>query len=81
MCANWHDFHDPNSGISLYEWGVGSEPGVMDILGPISVSHTKHACCGRVTVQHNVAYYNVLVAYHGGSDMLNVTGSSNGGTL
>ena len=79
MCTNWRDFYDPDSGISLYEWGIGIEPGAMDVIGPIAVSRTRHTYCDRVTLQHNVRYYATLIAFHSGSDRLNVTETSNGG--
>lgn len=80
MCTNWRHFFDPESGISAYKWGLGTEPGVMDTLEPVEVSRSVHSYCGRVTLQHNVKYFTTLTAYHGGNDKMNVTMSSNGGT-
>ena len=81
MCTNWREFSDPESGISHYEWGIGTQPGLTDIISPVELSHSLHKYCSRVTLQHNVKYFATLVAYHGGNDKLNVTVSSNGGEI
>ncbi|XP_072033446.1 LOW QUALITY PROTEIN: uncharacterized protein [Amphiura filiformis] len=78
ICTNWRNFYDPDSGISLYIWGIGTEPGAMDIVGPIEISGARHKYCERMTLQHKFKYYATLVAIHGGNDKLNVTQSSDG---
>ncbi|XP_022100338.1 uncharacterized protein LOC110984441 [Acanthaster planci] len=82
ICANWHNWHDPESGISSYLWAVGTQPGLSNVVNYIKLSHREHtACSDYVTLQHRETYYSTLIAFHGGYDKVNVTASSNGVTV
>ncbi|CAH1268735.1 Hypp3967 [Branchiostoma lanceolatum] len=78
ICANWKDFHDEESGLSHYEWGVGSEPGTDDVVSLTEYSHTASQTCADVQLIHNTTYYSILVAFNNGHDNLNVSKSSDG---
>ncbi|XP_035696857.1 uncharacterized protein LOC118430254 [Branchiostoma floridae] len=78
ICANWKDFHDEESGLSHYFWGVGSEPGTDDVVPLTEYSHTESQACADVQLSHNTTYYSVLVAVNNGHDNLNVSKSSDG---
>ncbi|XP_038050728.1 uncharacterized protein LOC119723897 [Patiria miniata] len=82
ICANWHNWYDPESGIFSYLWAVGTQPGLSNMVDFIQVSRHEHsACSGYVTLQHGETYYSTLVAFHGGYDKLNVSASSDGVTV
>ncbi|XP_066289112.1 uncharacterized protein [Branchiostoma lanceolatum] len=78
ICANWKDFHDEESGLSHYEWGVGSEPGTDDVVSLSEYPHTTSQACADVQLIHNTTYYSILVAFNNGHDNLNVSKSSDG---
>ncbi|CAH1239174.1 HEG1 [Branchiostoma lanceolatum] len=78
ICANWKDFHDEESGLSHYEWGVGSEPGTDDVVPLTEYPHTASQACADVQLIHNTTYYSMLVALNNGHDNLNVSTSSDG---
>ncbi|XP_078658231.1 uncharacterized protein LOC144903714 [Branchiostoma floridae x Branchiostoma belcheri] len=48
VCASWKDFHDEESGIGFYMWGVGTEIGVLDIVPFRELPHTQHAACAEL---------------------------------
>ena len=80
ICANWYNWYDPESGIFSYLWAVGTQPGLSNVVDFVKLSRREHtACSGYVTLQHGETYYSTLVAFHGGYDKLNVSGTSNGG--
>ncbi|XP_078616233.1 uncharacterized protein LOC144884654 [Branchiostoma floridae x Branchiostoma japonicum] len=78
ICANWKDFHDEESGLSHYFWGVGSEPGTDDVVPLTEYSHTDSQACADVQLSHNTTYYSILVAVNNGHDHLNISKSSDG---
>ncbi|CAH1277633.1 Hypp9726 [Branchiostoma lanceolatum] len=78
MCANWKDFHDEESGLSDYLWGVGSEPGTDDVVPLTEYPHTTSQTCADVQLIHNTTYYSILVAVNNGHKHLNVTAWSDG---
>ncbi|XP_078658229.1 uncharacterized protein LOC144903712 [Branchiostoma floridae x Branchiostoma belcheri] len=80
VCASWKDFHDEESGIGFYWWGVGTEIGVVDIVPFRELPHTQHAACAGLnqTLRHGVTYYSTLVAFNLGHAMKNVSVSSDG---
>ncbi|XP_066289761.1 uncharacterized protein [Branchiostoma lanceolatum] len=78
ICANWKDFHDEESGLSDYLWGVGSEPGTDDVVSLTEYPHTASQACADVQLIHNTTYYSILVAVNNGHKHLNVTAWSDG---
>ncbi|XP_052806219.1 uncharacterized protein LOC128235437 [Mya arenaria] len=82
MCTNWHDFHDPESGISKYEIGVGSKPGMLDVVGLEGVKHDEHLFCFELreneTLIHDNVYYITLWASNAATNRKNVSKSSDG---
>ncbi|XP_052806221.1 uncharacterized protein LOC128235438 [Mya arenaria] len=82
ICTNWHDFHDPESGISKYEIGVGSKPGMLDVVGLEGVKHNEHLFCFKLqeneTLVHDNVYYITLWAFNAATNMKNVSKSSDG---
>ncbi|XP_072034301.1 uncharacterized protein [Amphiura filiformis] len=82
ICSNWQNFHDTDSGIASYLWAIGSYPGGVDVVDFVQLEYdTNIYCAGNLTLEHGKMYFATLVAIHGGIEMLNVTGSSNGVTL
>ncbi|KAI8516746.1 hypothetical protein Bbelb_053270, partial [Branchiostoma belcheri] len=78
ICANWKDFHDEESGLSDYLWGVGSVPGTDDMVSLTEYPHTASQACADVQLIHNTTYYSILVAVNNGHDHLNISRSSDG---
>ncbi|XP_019624877.1 PREDICTED: uncharacterized protein LOC109470382 isoform X2 [Branchiostoma belcheri] len=80
VCASWKDFHDEESGIGFYLWGVGTATDVDDMVQFHELPHTQHAACAELnqTLQHGVTYYSTLVAFNLGHAMKNVSVSSDG---
>ncbi|XP_078695733.1 uncharacterized protein LOC144924478 [Branchiostoma floridae x Branchiostoma belcheri] len=78
ICANWKDFHDEESGLSDYLWGVGSVPGTDDMVSLTEYPHTASQACADVALIHNTTYYSILVAVNNGHDHLNISRSSDG---
>ena len=83
LCANWLDFYDPDSGITSYKYGIGSEPGKYDVAGLIDISYTKYEACITLDsdnlLQHGETYYNLIWASNGGINQRNISEVSNGG--
>ncbi|KAI8510725.1 hypothetical protein Bbelb_116410, partial [Branchiostoma belcheri] len=80
ICANWRDFHDEESGIAYYLWGVGTIPDADDIVPFEVISHSSFSSCKQLSTPllHNTTYYSTLVALNGGHKHLNVSVSSDG---
>ncbi|XP_078573994.1 uncharacterized protein LOC144860567 isoform X3 [Branchiostoma floridae x Branchiostoma japonicum] len=80
VCASWKDFHDEESGIGFYLWGVGTTAGVDDIVPFHELPHTQHSACAELnqTLQHGGTYYSTLVAFNLGHARKNVSVSSDG---
>ncbi|KAI8482777.1 hypothetical protein Bbelb_394390 [Branchiostoma belcheri] len=78
ICANWKDFHDEESGLSHYLWGVGTVPGTDDMVPLTEYPHTASQACADVQLVHNTTYYSVLAAVNNGHDHLNISRSSDG---
>ncbi|XP_078585864.1 uncharacterized protein LOC144867675 [Branchiostoma floridae x Branchiostoma japonicum] len=80
ICASWKDFHDEESGIGFYMWGVGTAVDVDDIVQYQEIPHTQHAACAELndTLQHGITYYSTLVAFNLGHATKNVSASSDG---
>ncbi|XP_035668224.1 uncharacterized protein LOC118410558 isoform X2 [Branchiostoma floridae] len=78
ICANWKDFHDEESGLSHYLWGVGSSRGMDDVVLLTEYPHSASEACSDVQLIHNTTYFSVLVAVNNGHKHLNVTAWSDG---
>ncbi|XP_052806226.1 uncharacterized protein LOC128235445 [Mya arenaria] len=82
VCTNWHDFHDPESGISKYEIGVGSKPGSLDVVGLEGVKYYESFYCFELreneTLVHDNIYFITLWASNAATNMKNVSKSSDG---
>ncbi|CAH1258771.1 JAG1 [Branchiostoma lanceolatum] len=80
ICANWRDFHDEESGIDYYLWGVGTFAGAVDIVPLDVVSHSSFRGCKQLFMPllHNKTYYSTLIALNGGHKHLNISVSSDG---
>ncbi|KAI8487517.1 hypothetical protein Bbelb_347510 [Branchiostoma belcheri] len=78
ICANWKDFHDEESGLSHYLWGVGTVPGTDDMVPLTEYPHTASQACADVQLVHNTTYYSLLAAVNNGHDHLNISRSSDG---
>ena len=83
MCANWLDFYDPDSGISSYNYGIGTTAGEHDVAGLVEISYTQYEACITLDsdnlLEHGKTYYNVIWASNGGINQKNVSQFSNGG--
>ena len=81
ICFNWADFNDPNSGITSYVVGVGTQPNLTDVAPLMSVESIKHEYCAHLdsSLQHDHTYYVVVWANNGGINMRNISQVSNGG--
>ncbi|WAR05119.1 hypothetical protein MAR_020488, partial [Mya arenaria] len=82
ICTNWYDFHDPESGISKYEIGVGSIPGGYNVAGLENVNYHEHLYCFHLhenaSLVHDDTYYVVIWASNAATNMKNVSKYSNG---
>uniref|UniRef100_A0ABM0M0H6 Uncharacterized protein LOC100366953 n=1 Tax=Saccoglossus kowalevskii TaxID=10224 RepID=A0ABM0M0H6_SACKO len=79
ICANWQNFHDLQSGISKYTWGVGTNPGNDDVVSFHDIPHTVLQLCSmNISLTHNTTYYSTVFAYNAGHKRLNVSVISNG---
>ncbi|XP_078575736.1 uncharacterized protein LOC144861641 [Branchiostoma floridae x Branchiostoma japonicum] len=80
VCASWKDFHDEESGIGFYMWGVGTAVDIDDVVPFHELPHTQHAACAELnqTLQHGRTYYSTLVAFNLGHARKNVSVSSDG---
>lgn len=85
ICSNWKGFFDPESGISSYEIGVGTEAGLTDIAELKKLQHQSHLYCVLLdensTLIHDNVYYTVVWANNGAVNQRNVSGTSNGGKV
>ncbi|CAH1794764.1 unnamed protein product [Owenia fusiformis] len=81
LCANWKNFTDPDSGISAYKIGFGTQEGLDDIVPLKTLGHNTYEFCtdqSNVHLEHNITYFTVLYAVNGGHKLLNVSVTTNG---
>jgi hypothetical protein len=84
ICANWFDFHDPESGLSSYKAGVGTDPRWTDVADLKKLDHQVQEYCFNLqddTLQHNNVYYFIVWAVNAASNQKNVSAVSNGGMI
>ena len=82
ICVNFEDFYDPESGISRYEWCVGSQPnGTCDAVAAREYNESVDVACATVTGEsllHNQTYYSTIWAWNRAHIPLFVMASSDG---
>ncbi|XP_076452271.1 uncharacterized protein LOC143287914 [Babylonia areolata] len=78
LCAQWTDFHDPDSYIESYDWGVGLSPGQDDVVQFHTLSGYDKQACVQVTLQHNVTYFSTVVANNKALNRKSANASSDG---
>ncbi|MBI2931957.1 MAG: hypothetical protein HYY16_09920, partial [Planctomycetes bacterium] len=76
LAANWSGFSDPESGISAYEWAIGSSPGATDVQPLTSVGLATNASNSSLTLAGGTTYYVTVRALNGTG--LATTAASNG---
>ncbi|KAK2165039.1 hypothetical protein NP493_1368g00012 [Ridgeia piscesae] len=78
-CASWHDFRDPESGISKYLFDLGTTPGSADVVANIAMPYTVTShCVDGLQLQHKRVYYSSVTAFNGAISEKNVSVSSDG---
>jgi hypothetical protein len=55
--ANWTGFGDPQSGITGYEWAIGTTPGGTQVQGFTPVGAATNASNGALTLAQGQAYF------------------------
>ena len=84
---NWKDFYDPESGISFYMVGVGSEPfpNITDVANLTKIRRQTHETCFTLKpgfyLEHGATYYTIVWAYNGAARQQNISQISDGGML
>ena len=76
--------HDIFFHLAKYRWGVGTSPGLDDVIAFRDKSHTVTNTCHNFkteVLKHNTKYFSTLTAYNGGHARKNITVSSDGGKL
>ena len=61
--ANWSSFSDPDSGLTGYQWAIGTTPGGMDVQGLTSAGITgTSASNGSLSLLDGQVYYVTIRA-------------------
>ncbi len=80
ICVNWDNFHDEESGLAEFaDVGVGSAPGLTNVVAFRKVPYKAKEVCFRATLVHSSSYYSTIVVYNQGHKQLSVNDTSNGG--
>ncbi|MBI2933480.1 MAG: hypothetical protein HYY16_17690, partial [Planctomycetes bacterium] len=79
ISANWTAFTDPESGITDYEWAIGTTPGGTEIQPFTTVGLSTVAAAGNLSLAHGITYYVTVRATNGGG--LTATAGSDGITV
>ena len=85
LCANWHHFYDPESGIDFYLVSVGSEPitNMTDVANLTLYDRKTHEVCVQLEpenyLEHGLTYFTTVWAYNGGVNQRYINSISNGG--
>ena len=83
ICLNWIDFNDPESGISYYLVGVGTKPGLTDVVRLTEISVQQISVCldvsGTVMLEHGQSYFGVVWAFNAAINQKNNSAISSGG--
>jgi hypothetical protein len=83
VCLNWDGFHDPESGISKYEWCIGTgtdndKQRCNAVGNQVADFHVFSACAENVNLEHKQLYFATLWAVNHGHIPLRVQVSSDG---
>ncbi|KAL8573311.1 hypothetical protein ACOMHN_032773 [Nucella lapillus] len=78
ICAQWLLFHDPDSHIKSFHWGVGSSPGKDDVVPFHSLSADTKQACRQAPLRHNVTYFSTIVADNKALNTKSANASSDG---
>ncbi|KAL3873866.1 hypothetical protein ACJMK2_036950, partial [Sinanodonta woodiana] len=85
VCVSWFNFYDPESGIGKYEAGVGTEPGLTNIVTLTAFDSHVHESCLKLEdgrqLEHNKTYYTVIWASNQGIQQRNTSAVSDGVTV
>ena len=85
ICVNWFDFYDPESGVSKYMVGVGTKPGLANIVRLTQQSSKQHSTCFMLDdgnkLEHGKLYYGVVRAFNGAIFQRSSRAISDGGKL
>lgn len=79
LSANWGASSDPNSGISVYYYAIGTAPGATNVLGWTPTWPSNTVTAHNLVLQHNTTYYFSVFAENGAGLTSNVM-ISNGQT-
>ena len=82
-CVNFDGFSDPESGISQYEWCLGTDATKSDkercnAIGNLIIDVIDHIACAKVDLIHDQTYYATVWAHNRGHRVLKTMRSSNG---
>ncbi len=76
ISANWTGFSDPESGITGYEWAIGTTPGGTNVQGWTSVGMATSATNSSLSLASGTTYYVTVRATNGAG--LQTTATSDG---
>ena len=79
ITANWTGFSDPESGITGYEWAIGTTSGGTDVQAFTSVGTATSATNATLTLSNGTKYYVTVRATNGAG--LTNTATSDGVTV
>ncbi|MCX8081298.1 MAG: N-acetylmuramoyl-L-alanine amidase [Bacteroidia bacterium] len=79
LSANWGASSDPNSGISVYYYAIGTAPGATNVLGWTPTWPSNTVTAKNLVLQNNTTYYFSVFAENGAGLTSNVM-ISNGQT-
>jgi photosystem II stability/assembly factor-like uncharacterized protein len=74
--ANWSGFSDPETGITDYQWGIGTHPGADNVQAFASVGTGTTGTTSVASLFRGQIYYITVIATNGQG--LTTTASSNG---
>ncbi|KAK3092476.1 hypothetical protein FSP39_003379 [Pinctada imbricata] len=78
ICAHWNTFYDPESGILRFRWGVGTKPGIDDVMPFHRYNHNIRHACFNVLLAHNTTYFSTVIAFNGALNTKHSNSSSDG---
>jgi MYXO-CTERM domain-containing protein len=79
LSANWSGFSDPESGITRYDWAIGTAAGAGDVQAFTSVGTSTAAAATGLTLANGTTYYVTVRATNGAG--LTSTAVSDGVTV
>ena len=82
ICANWEGVSDPHSGISLFQWAVGTSPNDYNTVALQNLTDEEvavNSVCLAASLTHGIEYYSTLLITNGADPPLTTTTTSDGG--